>query len=51
MKTAAAIKFSSQTVTHSIAHTKTNGTDTLKRPLHLYKNTCHLSRCSILGNY
>lgn len=43
MKTAAAIKFSSQPVTRSIAHTKTNGTDTLKRPLHLYKNTCHLS--------
>ncbi|GEM_PF-5167216 len=50
MKTAAAIKFSSQPVTRSIAHTKTNGTDTLKRPLHLYKNTCYLSRCSILGN-
>ena len=51
MKTAAAIKFSSQPVTRNIAHTKTNGTDTLKRPLHLYKNTCFLSRCSILGNY
>ena len=32
MKTVAAIKFSSQPVTHSIAHTKINGTDTLKRP-------------------
>ena len=52
MKTAAAIKFSSQSVTRSIAQTKTNGTDTLKRPLHLYKKTCHLSSypsCRIWG--
>ena len=51
MKIAAAIKYSSQPVTHSIAHTKINGTNTLKRPLHTDKSTCHLSRCSILGNY
>ena len=41
MKTVAAIKFYSQPVTRSMAHTKTNGTDTPMRPLHLYKNTCH----------
>ena len=43
MKTAAAIKFSSQPVTRSMAHTKTNGTDTPMRPFHLYKSTYHLS--------
>ena len=43
MKIAAAIKFYSQPVTRSMAHTKTNGTDTPMRPFHLYKNTCHLS--------
>ncbi len=32
-------------------HIKTNGTGTLERPFHLYKTTCHLNRCSILGNY
>ena len=32
-------------------HIKTNGTGTLERPFHLYKITCHLNRCSILGNY
>ena len=30
---------------------KTNGTGTLKHPFHLYKTTCHLNWCSILGNY